>query len=196
MWKIRQEIIEENAITKYRIENKNGALTCYESIQLLDTSEPFRLFFNKVLAENNFNGYFFECIPFDESWEKTILEFVLIYSPVFSKLKAEQNAFSAYFTKNEKVVSFPNLGKNAWLIAPAPEGDFEIYSHFAKFVKNAPIEQIDAFWQLVGKECKKRISSPPIWLSTHGLGVYWLHMRVDTIPKYYHFSPYKYYFKK
>lgn len=33
----------------------------------------------------------------------------------------------------------------------------------------------------------------PIWLSTSGLGVYWLHVRLDTRPKYYNHDEYKYY---
>lgn len=31
----------------------------------------------------------------------------------------------------------------------------------------------------------------PIWLSTSGLGVYWLHMRLDRRPKYYTYEPFK-----
>ena len=30
-----------------------------------------------------------------------------------------------------------------------------------------------------------------LWLSTAGLGVYWLHLRLDTRPKYYSFQPYR-----
>ena len=29
------------------------------------------------------------------------------------------------------------------------------------------------------------------WLSTSGLGVYWLHVRLDSYPKYYTYRPYK-----
>jgi hypothetical protein len=31
----------------------------------------------------------------------------------------------------------------------------------------------------------------PVWLSTSGLGIYWLHFRLDTVPKYYTYAPYK-----
>lgn len=30
-----------------------------------------------------------------------------------------------------------------------------------------------------------------LWLSTSGLGVSWLHVRVDSVPKYYNFEEYK-----
>jgi hypothetical protein len=38
---------------------------------------------------------------------------------------------------------------------------------------------------------EKRLSASPVWLSTSGLGVYWLHVRLDTHPKYYQYQPYK-----
>ena len=30
-----------------------------------------------------------------------------------------------------------------------------------------------------------------LWVSTSGLGVYWLHVRLDSYPKYYQHAPYK-----
>jgi hypothetical protein len=30
-----------------------------------------------------------------------------------------------------------------------------------------------------------------IWISTIELGVSWLHVRIDSTPKYYHYTPYK-----
>jgi hypothetical protein len=30
-----------------------------------------------------------------------------------------------------------------------------------------------------------------MWVSTSGLGVYWLYIRLDSFPKYYNFQPYK-----
>jgi len=38
---------------------------------------------------------------------------------------------------------------------------------------------------------QKQISDRPTWLSTAGLGVYWLHLRLDSRPKYYRYQPYK-----
>ena len=31
----------------------------------------------------------------------------------------------------------------------------------------------------------------PVWTSTSGLGVYWLHVRLDSRPKYYQHQPFK-----
>ena len=34
-----------------------------------------------------------------------------------------------------------------------------------------------------------RIDSNPLWLSTLGLGVAWVHIRLDRTPKYYQYAP-------
>jgi len=57
-------------------------------------------------------------------------------------------------------------------------------------VREAPIEQVEEFWKIVAEQYEVAINEVPIWLSTHGLGVYWLHVRIDTYPKYYHYQPY------
>ena len=35
-----------------------------------------------------------------------------------------------------------------------------------------------------------RLGGKPVWLSTAGLGVGWLHVRLDDRPKYYRHAPY------
>ena len=48
-----------------------------------------------------------------------------------------------------------------------------------------------ALWQAVGEAMARRVGSKPVWLSTAGAGVSWLHMRLDDRPKYYAHSPYR-----
>lgn len=35
-----------------------------------------------------------------------------------------------------------------------------------------------------------RVGTRPVWLSTAGAGVAWLHVRLDDRPKYYSYRPY------
>jgi hypothetical protein len=65
------------------------------------------------------------------------------------------------------------------------------YGHLAAFVRKASKSQQHAFWQMVGEAMLKRVSSKPVWLSTAGGGVSWLHVRLDDRPKYYGFGPYR-----
>jgi hypothetical protein len=45
-------------------------------------------------------------------------------------------------------------------------------------------------WRATAETLLDRISDTPTWLSTAGLGVIWLHLRLDSRPKYYSYRPY------
>jgi hypothetical protein len=50
----------------------------------------------------------------------------------------------------------------------------------------------DELWRQVGLEMQRRLTQPgPTSLSTAGGGVAWLHVRLDTRPKYYRYTPYR-----
>jgi hypothetical protein len=89
------------------------------------------------------------------------------------------------------VIAFENLGRDALLIVPRPLGPPTCYAHLASFVRCAPAAQQIALWQAVGRAVRERIGPRPFWLSTAGMGVSWLHVRLDQRPKYYRFQEYK-----
>ena len=56
------------------------------------------------------------------------------------------------------------------------------------------VVQVKDFWQTVGREMRSRLINEKeknVWMSTCGGAVSWLHMRLDSTPKYYSFMPYK-----
>ncbi len=83
------------------------------------------------------------------------------------------------------------LGRDAILVVPCSEAPPEAYGHLAAFSRDAPAEQQHAFWKLVGESVASRLSTKPVWLSTAGAGVSWLHVRLDDRPKYYGHAPYR-----
>lgn len=89
------------------------------------------------------------------------------------------------------MVAFPNLGKDAILVVPCPRGSPSAYGHLAAFVRQAPKDQTHALWALVGDAMVQRLGTKPVWLSTAGAGVSWLHVRLDDSPKYYGHAPYR-----
>ena len=91
----------------------------------------------------------------------------------------------------ESVVVFPNLGNDALLVVPCPIAPAGAYGHLAAFVRKAPELQRHALWRAVGEALTERLGREPIWLSTAGAGVAWLHVRLDARPKYYGYPPYK-----
>ena len=86
---------------------------------------------------------------------------------------------------------FENLGKDAILVVPSPLGSEPAYSHLAAFIRYAPENQRHLLWRIVGQTVQNEISARPLWVSTAGGGVDWLHVRLDSRPKYYGYAPYK-----
>ena len=74
---------------------------------------------------------------------------------------------------------------------PCPRGDLDAYGHLAAFVRGAPDSQRDGLWRSVASAMRRRVNAKPVWLSTAGDGVAWLHVRLDDRPKYYAFTPYR-----
>jgi hypothetical protein len=119
-------------------------------------------------------------------------EFVLLDSPGLAR-RPDPEAFAEHFGCGPEtgVIEFPNLGGDAIMIVPCPLSAPSAYGHLAAFVREAPEPQQQALWQSVGEAMARRVSAKPVWLSTAGAGVSWLHVRLDDRPKYYGFGPYR-----
>lgn len=91
---------------------------------------------------------------------------------------------------------FPNPAGDSTLISPMQldTANTNIYGHLAAFMRRAPADQVLKFWKLVIHTFLERLTSEDpekVWLSTDGMGVAWLHVRLDPTPKYYDYGPYK-----
>ena len=119
---------------------------------------------------------------------------MLVNAPGFVSRRVDSESYKSYFTTSgddEGVVSFSNLGGDATLVVPSPRGQTVAYGHLAAFVRNAPAAQLRALWRVLGRVAESKLGDDPIWISTAGGGVAWLHVRLDSRPKYYAFAPYK-----
>lgn len=104
-------------------------------------------------------------------------------------LPSTQNgdSFKDYFYKsqNKWVVSFPNLSGDTMLVVPNPIKNNN-YVTLKDFIDNAPLEQQISFWKEVASVAKLFMSiHKKVWISVHGHGVYYTHIRISTKPKYY-----------
>jgi len=97
--------------------------------------------------------------------------------------RANSKPFEKYLKKDINV--FTNLDKTCILISPKKRSNIstEVYANIGTFMKAAPIAQIDNLFKIVAKEVLKK-PFENIWVSTHGHGVGWLHIRIDSKPKY------------
>ncbi len=190
MWQADIQILSPQ-IQRFRLTYKSRQLSNRQFIDQVKGTTDFVLFFNQLLREVPFKAFFWEVKAITAAQLDEPFEFVMVESSMLSGISANASAFQRHFFTEEPVVSFPNLGGDAHLIVPTPMADDLCYAHLASFVRNAQKEQIIAFWQCVGMEWEKQLGDQPKWLSTAGLGVAWLHVRIDSRPKYYRYSPYK-----
>ena len=192
MWKAILKPLPDYEGKILQIEDGERNFISFESFLTLLQQETFARFFNQILANVRYKGILWECRPHTESNQHEPFECVILDHPGLARIKeGVAKAFYGYFKDETAVVSFPNLGKNALLVVPCPVAGNEVYGHLATFCRLAPEKQITDFWAAVGKNTQTSLSDQPLWLSTHGLGVYWLHVRLDTRPKYYRYRAYK-----
>ena len=149
----------------------------------------FRTHWISSLRSISFGAYCWECPPVSESTQESAFECMFISSSSLARMGTDPDAFGEHFRPGCDVATFDNLGGDATLVAPCPEatGDF---AHLASFTATASAERQDALWKAVGETLGTRIGPRPLWLSTAGHGVAWLHVRLDSRPKYYRHAPY------
>ena len=103
----------------------------------------------------------------------------------------EKAAIKNSFTPPLKTSSY-----NISLLRSIPSlGNISSYAHLASFIMNSPYSQANFLWQKVATVTKEKLMAlgghEKVWISTSGLGVAWLHVRLDTVPKYYNWEPYQ-----
>lgn len=115
------------------------------------------------------------------------------------------------------VITFFNLGRDAMLVVPCPPpagtpssalsmvlpsssssatAPPQYMTHLQSFIRGASKEHTYSLFQRIGEAFQQVLQESaaedkPLWLSTSGLGVSWLHVRIDMIPKYYNWQEYK-----
>ncbi len=194
MWNTTISSIAGPHVLRHEILKDGMPLTYEETVSLWRDSSAFRDYFITLLVDAPFPAYFWETPPVCRSNANRKFEFVLIDSPTLANARPDVQVFRDYFSaaaEGQDVVGFSNLGNDAYLVAPCPGKDTMSYEHLAVFSRNVRLPQQHEFWRTVGSVMSSRIAEEPLWLSTSGLGVYWLHVRLDTYPKYYNHQPYR-----
>lgn len=157
---------------------------------------------NNEIQSAPYDAVFFETPPVEaRAMGSQPVEFILMDAPELHAAasgRPDVNSFAQHWSSNTSAdaVAFSNLGGDAKLIAPIPSAAIEdkSYSHLAVFARMASKAQIAAVWRLTANEYLNRVQSQqpqPVWLSTSGMGVNWLHIRLDSVPKYYTYTPFK-----
>ena len=110
------------------------------------------------------------------------------------KAKEDLKPFAEHLDKNKDekyAISFPNLSGDTILVVPIPRKS-KRFTNMFYFMNNASEIQKKELWKKVALEARKFIEkNENVWISTHGLGVNYLHIRICITPKYYENSKLK-----
>jgi hypothetical protein len=161
-------------------------------LKLLEEDQEFASWFTDLLAGADYEAFFWEHPPLSDANIDSGVEFVLLDSPALARLSPNPEPFRSHFERDREgeIVSFRSLGGDAVLLAPRPSGSPEACVHLAAFVRQAAQSLIESLWRETGRAVRENLSERKLWLSTSGLGVSWLHIRLDSYPKYYQHRPY------
>jgi hypothetical protein len=178
---------------KYRLYDGDAPMPFQSFFEQLASDEAFTDWFCCTLAEFEGAAFYWELPPLTAATLDRDAEFVLIDAPMLARFPPERAPFAEHFGRagDQDVIVFANLGADAVLVVPCPLGPDENYPHLAAFLRNADKQQQRSLWQRTAQEMLRRLGTRPTWLSTAGGGVAWLHIRLDSRPKYYSYQPYR-----
>lgn len=190
MWKVLRDHSWRVETLRLRFFAGDDILSCGEFLHNLTSDTSFRELLQDEFRNAPYVAFRWETPPLTSTTIGQPFECLLHDSPGLN-VRADPTPFENYFQPGREVVSFNNLGADAVLIVPCPISRSANYCHLGAFHRSAPVAQQHTFWIEVARTVMARLGSRPLWLSTAGGGVDWLHMRVDDRPKYYRHLPWR-----
>lgn len=188
----------KNNFIVYRIIEDKSYLTYVKFYESIRSSPKLIYDIISILKSNIFKSYYLEFNPV--SWnllQERIFEFVIIKTSGFiSKTDIITFGESNINTNSNNIYIFKNLSKKSVLISPCYNHNYNIniYNNIATFMRTSNLKQQFLLFSTVFSQYilqLKNNQNKLLWLSTHGKGVAWLHVRIDDSPKYISFSSYK-----
>ncbi|KAH9260051.1 hypothetical protein BASA81_001823 [Batrachochytrium salamandrivorans] len=184
-------------VTKYAVAAGagEGFLTQHQVFSLLadeQSGAELRNSFFQTFGALQSEFYFWECAPMTLESSRTVLFECCVVD--YSQVNFPNSSPKA-FTKQldgvggDGVATFTNLSGDAILVVPSHASGKD-FGNLKRFMQHASPVQAHALLQQVGQAVLQRLNSKPVWVSTSGLGVPWLHVRLDNYPKYYSYKGY------
>jgi hypothetical protein len=190
MWTVHRDHPEPAKTLRLKFYADDECISYAEFLRAMAEDAIFRELIQQELRAAPFVAFRWETPPLTATTIGQPFACLLHNSPDLD-VRADPTEFETYFQPGREVVSFENLGADALLIVPCPISKSANYSHIGAFHGSAPPSQQHAFWIAVAQAVQACLGSQPLWLSTAGGGVDWLHMRLDKRPKYYRYLPWR-----
>lgn len=199
---------ERRSVYLYKAFDENDhPITVHQWLRTMNgpTAAENAMAITEIMETVEFDQVYFECPAMSHATSKeNQFEFVLIDAPEIVKFvnsragQRSMDSFRDIFAGNTRgmALSFMNISKESWLVAPRkdPEREQRTYTHLKPFAEGANENEIVALW---GELCRKlnelmeEDKQRSYYLSTNGLSVAWLHIRIDETPKYYNYQKYR-----
>jgi hypothetical protein len=190
-WRDQQEPLNDATGFRFELLLDDRPASVEDVVRSWRSDAAFREYFSTLLTDVPYTAFRWETPAVTSSTLSKPFEFVVLDSPGLER-RVEPHVFDEHFRGTmATVVSFANLSGDAVMVVPRPLDKSSSYGHLAAFLRKAPDFQRQTLWQLVGDAMSERIGAKPVWLSTAGAGVSWLHVRLDDRPKYYGYEPYR-----
>lgn len=190
MWDTQIESLKDGHVQRFVISQDGDRLSYADVLTLWQNGAEFRSYFVGLLSASPFSAYRWETPGVTTATLNRDFEFVLLRNDALAR-PVDASVFRSHFDSNLEVATFPNLSGDAVMVVPCPIADTSIYGHLASFIRGAPESQLHTLWRSVAIAMSERVSDRPVWLSTAGMGVSWLHVRLDDRPKYYGHVPFR-----
>lgn len=140
---------------------------------------------------------FMECTPVckvcrDQEFACTVVDAdATSFSLAYRTTGTSATGFAAHMAGADPIVAFPNLDRSALLVAPNAGilGSPDWCGSILPFLRDASDGLKAALWYSVASRIANATlhmsEDDQLWVNTDGRGVPWLHVRIDTEPKYY-----------
>ncbi len=187
------EILGDGRVRRFVLGGGTQPLSYADVLGLWQDDDSFRSWFISILAGAPFPAFRWETPPVTTGTVGRRFEFTILDSPWLVE-PPNPSAFADQFATadpDDGIVVFENLGKDAMLVVPVPRKSETGCVELGAFSRDSSPTRNHALWRAVGRTMQQQISARPLWLSTAGGGVPWLHVRLDSRTKYYGFHPYR-----
>lgn len=189
MWSAERDDLDNGR--RFRVVRDGTAASFRVVFEALAGDPEFAAWYTRLLCEVPYEAWFWEHPPLTVGRMGAAAELVLLDAPALARARPNPRPFRRYFAAGDDVAVFENLGRDALLVAPAPIEPQRCCAHLAAFLRQAPAAAVDSLWRVTARTVLERVGERPLWLSTSGLGVAWVHIRLDSFPKYYQHAPYR-----
>ncbi|HEY3636670.1 MAG TPA: hypothetical protein VGK90_00865 [Rhizomicrobium sp.] len=192
MWSAERTTIRDGWVEKLVLLRNGDVATFADVIAAWAEDAEFRGYFLRELAALPYPAFFWEMPPITRNTITRNYECVAICSDSLARMHPDEDSFAEKFRPGDSIVTFRNLGGDALLVAPCPIADPISYVQIASFLRRAPESQQHDLFIALARTMRQELdrTAARIWVSTSGLGVAWLHIRLDSFPKYYQYRPY------